>query len=218
MIARLAVRNFTFKPWRSALLFVGFGLGVAVMIVLLSIGEAMVTQAQDERLVGGGDVTVLPEGIDIEVMKTGGLGGLFFSIPNARFVYLQLLGSPRLAGVVRAVAPQSTDKLIYLTGPDSIERPVRALGEIPSATAAVGAAPDVAAGRWADDDGDRRWVRPTAAELEADIDHFHRPPATLSNPQSWAEWHYFNIVSADRRHWVFLSFILGGDMRHGRWR
>jgi hypothetical protein len=79
VLFRLAVRNFLYKPWRSALLFVGFGTGVAVMIVLLSIGEAMVTQAQDERLVGGGDVTVLPEGIDIEVMKTGGLGGLYCS-------------------------------------------------------------------------------------------------------------------------------------------
>ena len=131
MIGRLALRNFTFRPWRSALLFVGFGLGVAVMIVLLSIGEAMVTQAQDERLVGGGDITVLPEGIDIEVMKTGGLGGLFFSIPNARFVYLQLLASPRLAGTIRAVAPQSTDKLLYLTTADGVERTVRGSGRFP---------------------------------------------------------------------------------------
>ena len=63
MFSLLAVRNFLHKPWRSALLFLGFGMGVSVMIVLLSIGEAMVTQAKDERLVGGGDVTVLPEGI-----------------------------------------------------------------------------------------------------------------------------------------------------------
>src|SRR6476620_11637803 len=81
----LAVRNLTHKPGRSALLFLGYGLGVSVMIVLLSIGEALITQARDEKLVGGGSVTVLPEGLDVEVMKTGGLGGLFFSIPNARF-------------------------------------------------------------------------------------------------------------------------------------
>ena len=125
MFSLLAVRNFLYKPWRSALLFLGFGMGVAVMIVLLSIGEAMVTQAKDERLVGGGDVTVLPEGIDIEVMKTGGLGGLYFSIANARFLYLQLLASPRMAGVVRAVAPQSEGKLLYLTTADGEERTVR---------------------------------------------------------------------------------------------
>ena len=128
MLSLLALRNFLHKPWRSALLFLGFGMGVSVMIVLLSIGEAMVTQAKDERLVGGGDVTVLPEGIDIEVMKTGGLGGLFFSIANARFLYLQLLAAPRLAGAVRAVAPQSEGKLLYLTTADGVEHPVRATG------------------------------------------------------------------------------------------
>ena len=61
MIGILARRNLTLRPWRSALLLGGFGLGVGVMIVLLAIGEAMLTQARDERLVGGGDVTVLPE-------------------------------------------------------------------------------------------------------------------------------------------------------------
>ena len=95
MIRLLAFRQLVHRPWRSALLFAGYGLGVGVMIVLLSIGEALITQARDERLVGGGDVTVLPEGIDLEVMKTGGLGGMFFSIANARFVYLQMLASPR---------------------------------------------------------------------------------------------------------------------------
>ena len=97
MIALLALRNVVHKPWRSALLFAGFGIGVAVMIVLLSVGEAMLTQARDEKLIGGGQVTVLPEGLDIELMKTGGVGGLWFSINNARFVHRQVLASPRLA-------------------------------------------------------------------------------------------------------------------------
>lgn len=217
MLSLLALRNFLYKPWRSALLFLGFGMGVSVMIVLLSIGEAMVDQSQDERLVGGGDVTVLPEGIDLEVMKTGGLGGLYFSIANARFLYLQLLGAPRLAPIVRAVAPQSTGKLLYLTTPDGVEQPVRATGEIPSATAAVGAAPSLLAGTWRDDADDRRWVSPSAAQLESDIDHFHLPPPELAHRESWAEWHYFNVVSADRRHWAFVSFILGGDVPRGQW-
>jgi hypothetical protein len=217
MLSLLALRNFLHKPWRSALLFLGFGMGVSVMIVLLSIGEAMVTQAKDERLVGGGDVTVLPEGIDIEVMKTGGLGGLFFSIANARFLYLQLLAAPRLAGAVRAVAPQSEGKLLYLTTADGVEHPVRATGEIPSATAAVGAAPVLAAGEWRDDDADRRWTRPTRAELEADIDHFHLPPAHLANRPSWAEWHYFNVVSSDRRRWAFITFMVAGEVPDGKW-
>jgi hypothetical protein len=217
MLSVLAVRNLFHKPWRSALLFLGYGMGVTVMIVLLSIGEALITQAGDEKLVGGGDVTVLPEGLDVEVMKTGGLGGLFFSIDNARFVYLQLLASPRLAGDVRAVAPQVEGKLLYLRTASGRELPVRASGDVPSATHAVGAAPELTAGAWGDDDGDRRWTRPTAAELHHDIDHFHLPPAGIANPKSWGEWHYFNVLSADGRRWAFVSFILSGEVPAGRW-
>lgn len=220
MFLLLALRNLTHKPWRSALLFLGYGLGVSVMIVLLSIGEALITQARDEKLVGGGSVTVLPEGLDVEVMKTGGLGGLFFSIPNARFVHQQLLASPRLAGQVTAVAPQIEGKLLYLRTADGREVPVRAGGEIPSATRAVGAPAAVSSGRWEDDAGDQRWMSPTLAELRHDIDHFHQPPAGLASRASWGEWHYFNVLSPDRSRWTFISFIVAGDVASGdplRW-
>ena len=217
MIAILARRNLTLRPWRSALLLGGFGLGVGVMIVLLAIGEAMLTQARDERLVGGGDVTVLPEGIDVEVLKTGGVGGLFFSINNARFLDLQLLSSPRYGHEVRAVAPQIVDKLLYLRTRDGRERPVRATGELPSRSALVGAVPPLAQGRWDDDALDRRWQSPTVQELRADIDHFHLPPRDAENRDSWAEWHYFNVLSKDRKRWAFLSFIVGGAVPDGRW-
>jgi hypothetical protein len=202
MMRLLAIRNFLYKPWRSLLLFVGFGLGVSVMIILLSIGEAMVDQAQDERLVGGGNVTVLPEGMDIEVMKTGGLGSLFLSINNARFVDLQLL---KHMSSVRAAAPQDDDELLYLTTPDGVERPVEAAGDIPSAQRAVGAMPVLAAGAWTDDSADRRWVAPTQAQLENDIDHFH---TTVGDP-TWAEWHYFNVLSSDHARWAFITFMAG---------
>jgi len=217
MIGVLARRNLTLRPWRSALLLGGFGLGVGVMIVLLAIGEALLTQARDERLVGGGDVTVLPEGIDVEVMKTGGVGGLFFSINNARFLDLQLLSSARNAAQVRAVAPQIADKVLYLRTADGRERSVRASGELPSRSAAVGALPPLAQGQWRDDDLDRRWRAPTPAELRADIDHFHLPPAGVENRESWGEWHYFNVLSNDRRRWAFLSFIVGGAVPDGKW-
>ena len=216
MMMLLAIRNFLYKPWRSALLFFGFGLGVSVMIILLSIGDAMVVQSEQERLVGGGSITVLPEGIDIEVMKTGGLGGLFFSIANARFLNLQLLGAPRLAPFVRAVAPQIDEQLVYLRTPDGVERPVRASADIPSAQRAVGAAPTLAAGQWVDDSADRRWAAPTAAELENDIDHFHMPPAGAAGVETWAEWHYFNLVSPDRQRWAFITLMVAGKDLHGQ--
>lgn len=218
--ALLAWRSMLYKPWRTLLLCAGFGVGVGVMAVLLAVGEAMVTQASQERLVGGGEVTILPEGIDIEVLTTGGLGGLFFSVPNARFVYRQVLASPRLTDHVATVAPQLEAKLLYLRvaqGDSTRETAVRASGEIPSATRALGALPTVTAGRWDDDDADRRWASPTPAELRHDIDRFHLPPATMASRESWGEWHYFNVLSADATRWAFLSFIVGGDVTGDEW-
>jgi hypothetical protein len=217
VIAQLALRNITYRPWRAVLLFFGFGIGVAVMIVLLSIGEAMLSQARNEKLIGGGSVTVLPEGIDLEVMKTGGIGGLFFSIGNASFVYRQLLASPRFAKDISAVAPQIEGRLLYARAPDGKEFPVNASGEIPSATRAVGAAPEMITGEWQDDDGDRKWIAPTMVELRHEIDRFHTPSDSVENKETWAEWHYFNVVSQGGKRWAFISFIVGGDVTGDKW-
>ena len=217
MIWQLALRNLGFRKLRTLFLLAGYGLGVAVMIVLLSVGDAMIAQASDEKLVGGGDVTVLPEGLDVEVMKTGGVGGMFFSIANARFLYQQLLASPRHAQEVRAVAPQIESKLLYVTLTNGREVPVRASGEIPAAGVAVGAPPLLTAGRWTSDDGDRRWQSPTLAELRHDADHFHLPPADVAVPESWGEWHYFNVLSPDSNRWYFITFIVAGAVPDGRW-
>src|SRR5687768_11277980 len=178
MIGLLALRNLTHRPLRSAFLLAGYGLGVGVMIVLLAIGEALLVQARDEKLVGGGEVTVLPEGIDLEVLKTGGVGGLFFSIDHARFLYRQLLAAPRLANAVSSAAPQIEGKLLYLRTKGR-EYPVRAAGEVPSLSASVGAMPQIAAGTWDDDDEDRRWMAPAVNELFSEIDRFHLPPSDV---------------------------------------
>lgn len=217
MIAQLALRNITYRPWRSVLLFFGYGVGVAVMIVLLSIGEAMLSQARNEKLVGGGSITVLPEGLDVEVMKTGGIGGLFFSIDHASFLYRQLFASPRYGDEISAVAPQVEGRLLYLRTSDGREYPVHASGEIPAATIAVGATPDIADGKWENDEGDRRWIAPTAAELRHEIDHFHLPGDSIANRDTWAEWHYFNVLSEGGKRWAFISFIVGGDVTGAKW-
>ena len=210
MIRLLAFRNIAYRPWRSLLLFFGYGVGVAVMIVLLSIGEAMLTQARSERLVGGGSITVLPEGLDVEVMKTGGIGGLFFSIDNASFLYRQLLASPRFRKDISAVAPQIEGRVLYLRAPDGTEHAVHALGEIPSTNTAVGAGAEIIEGDWQNDEGDRRWIAPTPAELRHEIDRFHLTPDGIANRESWGEWHYFNVLSqggGGGRRWAFISFI-----------
>lgn len=217
MISLIAFRNIVHRPWRSLLLFFGYGIGVGVMIVLLSVGEALLIQARDEKLVGGGAITVLPQGLDVEVMKTGGVGGLFFSIDQSRFIYDQLLASPRFSSSITAVAPQIEGRLVYLRALRGREYPARASGEIPSRTRAVKGALILRAGSWNDDDGDRRWMSPTMAELRHDIDHFHLPPDSAANKDSWAEWHYFNVLSADRKRWAFISFIVGGDVTSAKW-
>jgi len=217
MIELLAIRNLVLKPWRSVFLLFGYSLGVAVMIVLLSIGEALLAQARDERLVGGGEVTVLPEGIDVEVMKTGGLGGLFFSIDHARFIYQQLLAAPRLSAEISAVAPQIDGKLLYARTADGREMPVLGSGELPSRTLAVGARAPLAAGDWQDDSLDRVWRDPRPDELRHAIDHFHLPPAEARHDPTWGEWHYFNVLSPDRSRWAFISFIVGGKIPDGQW-
>jgi energy-coupling factor transporter ATP-binding protein EcfA2 len=50
------------RPGRALFLLGGYALGVAVMVVLLAVGEAMLEQARDRALVGGGDVVVVPAG------------------------------------------------------------------------------------------------------------------------------------------------------------
>jgi hypothetical protein len=215
MLSVLSFRHLIQRPWRTVLLLFGYALGVAVMLVLLSIGTAMLTQARQERLVGGGQITVLPEGIDVEVMKTGGLGGMFLSIDHARFIYRQILASKRLHAEVTAVAPQIVGKLVYLTLPNGKQQPVLAGGQIPSRNDSVGAGAPLDSGSWVDDAGDRRWMAPTPFELHNEIDHFHQPPPAVADNPSWAEWHYFNVLSRDGKSWAFISYIVAGAIGEG---
>ncbi len=83
---------------------------------------------------------MLPDGIDIEVLKTGGLGGMYFSIDRARFIQRQLLAAPRLAPLIerwRRKSRASCCTREHSTAPKSPSRD----GEIPSLTSAVGGMP-----------------------------------------------------------------------------
>jgi len=212
MILTLAFRHLWVNKRRSAFLLFGFALGVGVMIVLLSVGEAMVDQSRDVALVGGGEVTVLPQGIDIEAMRTGGVSGMFFGIDHARFLTRQLLGGPRHADLVRAVAPAIEGKIVYLArGNRTIA--VRGGGEIPSRAVAVGAGLDIRAGRWHDSPADSAWMTPDPAQLYDELDRFHVPPSADS---SWAEWDYFNVVVSPREWW-YVTLMVTGEVSRGAW-
>ena len=161
MLLTLAFRHLWVRKVRSLILLLGFALGVGVMVVLLSVGEAMLAQSRDVALVGGGEVTVLPEGIDVEAMRTGGVTGMFFGIDRARYLTRQLLGGPRQRSLVASVAPAIEYKLVYLRA-NGRTVATRAGGEIPSRARRVGAALELVAGSWDDTPADSAYVSPTA--------------------------------------------------------
>ncbi len=205
MLLILAFRHLMEKKARAVALLAGFAVGVGVMIVLLSVGEAMLVQSRDVRLVGGGEVTVLPQGIDFEALRTGALRGMFLGVDRARFLQRMTLGGPREGEAVRAVSPVIEDKLLYLRTPDGAVHPVRAGGEIPSRAREVGSGLDVLEGTWEDTPADSRWFAPTPQQLYDDLDRFHVPDTPDS---TWAEWHYFNVREGDE--WWYITYLVAG--------
>jgi hypothetical protein len=216
MIGRLVLRHLALHPIRS-LVFVGaYAAGVSVMLALLSIGEVMVDQSRDEQWVGGGDVTVVPAGVDLETLRTG--GAAFFGIDQARFLAREVLAGPRLANRVEAVAPWIDDRAVYLRrSADDVAVAVRASGQIPSAAEALQAHPEITAGHWRDGRSAAGWLTPTRLELYHELDHFHLPPEQVRGDSTWAEWHYFNLIWPGEERWLYLSYILGGDLEGERW-
>ena len=212
MITTLAFRHLQVRKLRSVFLLLGFSLGVGVMIVLLSVGEAMLDQSRDVSLVGGGELTVLPQGIDVEAMRTGGAGGMFFGIDRARFLTRQILGGARQDGLVQVVSPAIEGKLLYLRHGNRTVA-VRAGAEIPSRALAVGSRLDVRSGGWDDSSSDSAYVAPTPHQLYHELDRFHLPPRADS---TWGEWHYFNLLTA-QDEWWHITYLVGGEVPAGKW-
>lgn len=206
----IAGRLLVGRPVRTAVLLLGYGVGVAVMVALLAVGEGLLAQAQDKDLSSGGDVVLLPQGVDLQVLKVGGVTGMFLSIPNARYVAGQMLLGPRYADIIDAVSPELLDKLVYIRAPGSpAVVSARASGVIPSLARQTGSVLAVQDPAWADSGPDRQWTHPSLAALLPAIDRFH---AAVGGPEarSWAEWWYFNIASTDGSY-GYLSFVVGAS-------
>lgn len=206
----VAVRVLAGRPIRTAVLLLGYGVGVAVMVALLAVGEGLLAQAQDKDLTSGGDAVVLPLGLDPQVLKVGGVTGMFLSIPNARYVAAQILLGPRYAGEITAVSPELVDKLVYVTsgalgGTNAI--PARASAAVPSMAQRTGSILALPEAAWTDAPADLAWSHPTLAALLPSIDRFHVPERGTSGG-FWAEWWYFNFATADGAY-GYLSFIAG---------
>ncbi|HEX6371565.1 MAG TPA: hypothetical protein VF006_21780 [Longimicrobium sp.] len=215
MILRLALAELRNRPARALFLLAGYALGVAVMVVLLAVGEAMLEQARDRELVGGGDVVVVPAGISAEMLKAGGVSSLFLGIDHARFLQRNLLESPRgrRDHGIQSASPILDGKPVELFA-GGRRMNVIATGEIPSRSRAAGASPNLLSGRWMDSDGDRQWTAPPQSALLREIDRFHVPPVRDS---TWAEWHYFNVV-LDEGRWVYATLMVAGEVGvPGRW-
>lgn len=215
MIARLVWASFLQRPGRGVLLLGGYALGVGVTIVLLSVGGALVEQARDKELTGGGDLIVLPTGIDLETLKTGGVSSMFYTVEQASLLYREVLAGSRFADRVAAAAPWIDDELLYLEA-DSGLVPIAAAATIPGLAESLDVAPTLVAGDWEDIEADRRWRDPTDAELYRSLDALHLPRGTAAADSTWAEWHYFNVLLPGSG-WLYLTYMIAGRVPDGRW-
>ena len=194
MIGRLALRSLTAHPVRSAVLAAGFGVGVAVMAILLGVAEIVLLQARSPELVGGGDVLLQLEP----------------SVP-ARMVMSGALQSDQLRNRIRAAGPSHSTAL-YLIRNDGPLR-VDAHGGIPSIEKAMGDPEVASSAQWQDTPEDLAWTQTSPEDVLRQIDRFHDIPNAPMWQDSWAEWLYFNGRARDAR--FYLTFMVGPRQPNG---
>ena len=195
MIGRLAVKSLTAHPVRSAVLAAGFGVGVAVMAILLGVAEIVLEQSRSPALIGGGDVVIR----------------LAPQVP-ARLLLSGTLQSDVLRPRIGAVAP-SHGAALYLVRDGRATR-VAARGGIPSLERAIGDAETAAMADWRDLPDDVAWAEDSPDRVLRQIDRFHPVPAGTTWSSSWAEWLYFNGRAAGAR--FYLTFLVGPVLEDGR--
>lgn len=204
----LLLRTFATRPKRTLLFLIGYALATGVMITLLAVGEAVLVQARDKNLVGGGDLVLVPLGIDIESLKVGGVSAMYYSIPEARFIVHQMLSSSRFQNEVEMISPYLYSEVLYARKSSSSQiETVFAEGSIPEFEQTIKRwkLP------WKNNQTDQDWIRPPDLN---NIDRFHLPSSENLPMDQWAEWHYFNF-DADNFYGYF-SIMAAGDVAHDR--
>jgi hypothetical protein len=194
MIGRLAVRSLTAHPIRSAVLAAGFGVGVAVMAILLGVAGIVLEQAQAPALAGGGDVLIR----------------LSLPVP-ARLVLSGTLQSEALRPRIRAAAASHTTDLFLLRNGTATR--VAAQGGIPSLERAVDDPETAPIAAWRDTPEDTAWTNAPPDVLLRQLDRFHGIPEGSDWGNSWAEWLYFNGRSNDVS--FYLTFLVGPRIASG---
>ncbi len=190
MTFRLALRALLAKPVRSAVLAGGFGFGIAVMAVLLGVGQVILEQARSPDLHGHGDVLIVSETRALE---------------QGRFHAASLRRQQGLGPQIETISPGAADRL-YVVGTSGV-RAVDGSAGIPSLERALG---DPIASRidaWRDAPGDAAWTAPDPDDLFRALDRFHAPPSLPGYDESWAEWLYFKGAAGGAT--FYLSFLYG---------
>jgi hypothetical protein len=195
MIGRLAIRSLTAHPVRSAVLAAGFGIGVAVMAILLGVAQIVLEQSRAPALVGGGDVIIR----------------LSEQVPG-RLVMAGALQSDALRPRILAAAPTHTSTL-FLRHNGRATR-VQARGGIPSLERALGDDETSGIAEWRDSADDVAWTQDTPDKVLRYVDRFHPVPDVPEWSASWAEWLYFNGRGPGGR--FYLTFLVGPATSDGR--
>jgi hypothetical protein len=188
MIGRLALRTLTAHPVRSAVLAAGFGIGVAVMAILLGVAGIVLEQAQAPALAGGGDVLIR----------------LSLPVP-ARMVLSGTLQSDALRPRIRAAAASHSSDLYLLH--NGVATRVATRGGIPSLERALTDPETAPIAAWQDTAEDRAWISAPPDVLLRLLDRFHGIPEGTKWGNSWAEWLYFNGRSNEAS--FYLTFLVG---------
>src|SRR5215510_9009573 len=150
MILRLAWKALVAHPVRTAVLGLGFGLGVGVMATLLGVGEVVLEQARAPVLAGGGQLV---------------MNGVTGTVTSARYAIAMLQrmtvasGQPSAPSSARASAPVASPRKrtdLFLVRNGTVV-PVHARGGIPSLERALGDPETAGVAEWIDTSEDRTW-------------------------------------------------------------
>ena len=195
MIGRLAVKSLTAHPVRSAVLAAGFGIGVAVMAILLGVAQIVLEQSRAPALVGGGDVLIR----------------LSDQVPG-RLVMSGALQSDAFRSRIRVAAPTHTSNLFLLHNGRATR--VQARGGIPSLERALDDEETSGVVEWRDSEGDVEWTQNSPDKVLRFVDRFHPIPDAPDWSDSWAEWLYFNgranaITGRGPNARFYLTFMVG---------
>ena len=190
----MAWKSLVAHPVRTAVLGVGFGLGVSVMATLLGVGEVVLDQARSPKLAGGGDLLVT---------------SLSGPLSSARFVLSRAKGDPGVA----AVSPRRRADL-FLVAPGGGVIPVGARGGIPSLERSIGDPETSGIAAWVDAPNDANWVNPEPSSVLRAMDRFRAVPDVPARASSWAEWLYFKGRAGDVQ--FYMTFLAGPRQADGR--